>query len=327
MPWLHEIVPEKQRSSYFSAESAVANLLNVLIAVAQGLILRGNPGLWRFIIVYGIGIAAGFVSLPLMRRVPGGAPDSASNSNSVFAFRSHFAAFQDKPYMTFIIFAAFCFSSVTWLGSAAVLYMRDALQVTPASILFLTALGSLAVMLTIGFWGRYADHAGSPHALALSLSGMASMSLGFILVLQGMHFMMFALATVIVISAIAGSAFWATINRAMLGYLNPAERVGYSNLWTVFAALGAAITPIIAGYIIDVFGMWGYRSCFLMGAGSCFACAIASLYLVKKEKEFEFPWRQFPFYELPFRFVFSVARISVGLHKSNRPGRPDQTKS
>ena len=31
MPWLHEIVPEKQRSSYFSAESAISNLLNVLI--------------------------------------------------------------------------------------------------------------------------------------------------------------------------------------------------------------------------------------------------------------------------------------------------------
>lgn len=322
MPWLHEIVPEKQRSSYFSTESAVSSLLNVVVVIAQGLILHGNPGVWRFLIVYGIGIASGFISLPLMKRVPGGAPLPATARAPGGASWSLIRAWKDRPYMAFILFAGFCFASLAWYSSTIVLYMRDALMVSPGFILYLTALGSLVVMLTIGFWGRFADHAGSPHAMALSLSGAACMSLGCIMILPGMRGMIPALAAVVVISAIFGSAFWATVNRVMLGYLKPADRIGYANLWTVFTALAAAITPIIAGHVIEMLGMWGYRACFLLGAGSSFACAIGSLYLVRKEKEFEFPWKQCPFYELPFRFVFSLARISVGLHKSNRPALP-----
>ncbi|MEI6971805.1 MAG: MFS transporter [bacterium] len=320
MPWLHEIVPEKQRSSYFSAEAAISNLLAVGLTAAQGLILHGNPGIWRFLAVYGIGVVAGFVSLLLLRRVPGGKPSPATPGDSESAFKPHLSALRDRPYVTFIVFAGFCFASMSWFNSAVVLYMRDALQVSPGLILYLTAFGSAAIMLTIGFWGRYADHAGGPHALALSLSSAALMSFGCMLVLPGMKGMIYALAAVLITFAVFNSAFWATINRTMLDYLNPAERVGYSNLWTVFCAIGASATPIIAGFIIDHFGMLGYRTCFLIGAVSSFACAIASLYVIKRERDFEFPWKQCPFYELPFRFIFSVAQISVGLHHSNRPG-------
>ena len=322
MPWLHEIVPEKQRGSYFSAESAVSNLLNVVVVLIQGRILQGDPGVWRYLFVYGIGIASGFASLLMMSRVPGGHAQPVAARAPGGAYGQHLGALKDKPYMAFLLIAALCFSSLAWYGSAVVLYMRDALLVSPGVILYLTAGCSLAVMLTIGFWGRYADHAGSPHAMALSLTGAGLMALGCCLVLPHMKGMLVALAVVFVVSGIFGSAFWATINRAMLGYLNPAERIGYANLWTVFTSL-SAITPIIAGHVIEKFGMWGYRACFLLGAFSSFVCAVGSLYLVRKEKEFEFPWKQCPFYELPFRFVFSVAQISVGLHKSNRAGHQE----
>lgn len=322
MPWLHELVPEKQRGTYFSAESAVSNLLSIAVTMAQGVALRGSPGVGRFLFVYAIGIAAGFVSLLWMRRVPGGEPQAAAAHAEGGAYRSHVSALKDRAYVAFVVFASLCFSSLSWSGFTVVLYMRDALRISPEHILYYMAAGSFAVMLTIRFWGRYADHAGGPHGMAVSLFAASCMSLAYLFVLPEMSCKHAALAAVVIPGSIFGSAFWATTNRAMLGYVDPARRVGYSNLWSVLTALAGAFPPILAGLIIQRLGLWGYRACFLIGAGSGLLCAVGALFIVRKEKPFEFPWKQCPLYELPFRFVYSVAQISVGLHESNRGEEP-----
>lgn len=319
MPWLHEIVPEKQRGSYFSAEAAVSNLLNIIVTFAQGLVLGGNPGVGRFLVVYGIGIASGFASLLWMHRIPGGGSQINTLRAGGGAYRSHRAALSDRAFMVFVAFAALCQSGLAWWGFASILYMRDALRISPEHILYYTAAGSGAVMLSIRYWGRYADHAGSPHGMAMSLFAAACMSIAYLFLRPGMAHLHVALAAVVIPGAVFFAAFWITSNRAMLGYIEPEDRIGYANLWTVVTGMSVAMPPILAGQIIHRLGLWGYRVCFLIGAGICLSCAIGALYVVRKEREFEFPWRQCPLYELPFRFVYSVARISVGLHESNRP--------
>jgi len=319
MPWLHELVPARQRSTYFSAEAAVSNVLNIIVTLAQGVALHGDPGLGRFLFVYGIGVASGFISLLRMHRVPGGEPQAAASPAAGGAYRTHGAALRDRPYVAFIAFAAFCMSGLTWYTFTIVLYMRDALLISSEHILYFTAAGSVAVALSIQYWGRYADHAGSPHGMALSLFAAAGMSSAILFVQPNMAHLYAILALVIIPGSVFGSAFLATVNRAMLGYVDPAARVGYSNLWTVLTALAVAFPPIVAGQLIRHLGLWGYRTCFLIGAGAGLLGAVGSLYVVRQERAFEFPWKQFPFYELPIRFIFSVARISVGLHESNRP--------
>ena len=66
LPWLHELVPDDQRGTYFSMETAVTQLTIVAMALIQAILLTGPANDWRFLTVYGIGIAAGLMLLEML---------------------------------------------------------------------------------------------------------------------------------------------------------------------------------------------------------------------------------------------------------------------
>ncbi|MCK5862964.1 MAG: PEP-CTERM sorting domain-containing protein, partial [Candidatus Hydrogenedentes bacterium] len=73
LPWLHEIVPVKKRSVYFSTEAAITQLINVAVLFTQARLLAvPEPGTNRFLLIFGLGITMGLLSLLWMRRIPGG---------------------------------------------------------------------------------------------------------------------------------------------------------------------------------------------------------------------------------------------------------------
>lgn len=270
-PWLHEVVPEKQRGAYFSSETTVTQLLNVLAMLAQAIVLNGDPEVWRFLTVYGIGIASGLISLIWMGRVPGGRPvaESTSFNDTIASYRGVLA---DKPFCWYVIVASCCFSSTSWLGSASVLYMRDVLGVSARHITLLTALGSVGVMLTIHYWRRYAENTGSGAALLATLSCHGVTALGFVALLPGAAFTPYLLTVLCTLASIFGAAYWMAVHRAMLGYVKASDRVGYSNVWTVVTSLAFGVTPIAAGYIIDHWHLAGFRTCFVISAVSGVLC-------------------------------------------------------
>ena len=288
-PWLHEVVPEKQRGAYFSAETALTQLLNVLIMLGQAYVLQKDPAIWQFLVIYGAGIAAGLISLLWMARVPGGraTPESHSVQDTVASYRSVLA---DRAFMGFTIMASLCFSCTSWFGFTYLLYMRDVLHISPSYITLLMGLGSIGVMSTIHAWRHYAESTGSGPALLWTLGGHSLMALTFIALLPGASYTPYLLVVVVVLASIFGSAYWMAVHRAMLGYVKTSDRIGYSNMWTVLTSLAFGITPILAGHIIDLFHnsestpLRGYRICLMIAAMGGLICAVVMSRVVRPDR-------------------------------------------
>ncbi len=319
-PWLHEVVLEEERSIYFSGESALTQLINILVMLAQGLLLMGDPGVGRFLLVYALGISAGFISLIGMSRIPGG-----KGKAGVSSFREgllpHRAALSDRRFMVFVITASLCFSALSWFGAAYVLYLRDALHLQPQNVMILSAAGSFGILLTIRFWGRFADHSGSGRAMSKALIGHAMGALVFLGLYPGAPWTIYALAPMIIVMSIFGAAFWIGAHRAMLNYVEEAHRVGYTNLWTIGTALTLGTTPILAGLLIDHFGMWGFRVCFVIAGVMGLGCAMACLKVVQDGRPIDFSMKWLLDPALPVRTLVRIAWITVGLHESNQEDR------
>ncbi len=185
LPWLHELLPESQRGMYFSMEAAITQITSVVVALMQAVLLSGPASDTRFLAVYGIGIAFGLISLVWMTQIPGGESTRATAVPEVshVAYR---AAFRDRAFIAFVTTAALGYSSLTWLlGSALVLFMRDALVMSPGTIMSITAAGSLGIFLTIASWGRFADYAGSSRAMLWSMLGHAACAVACIALVPG----------------------------------------------------------------------------------------------------------------------------------------------
>lgn len=283
LPWLHELVPVDQRGAYFSMEAAITQLTSVAVALIQALLLTGPASDVRFLMVYAIGIGAGLISLVWMALIPGGGSTraTAAPEMSLVAYR---AAFRDRAYMAFVVTAAFGFSGLTWLqGSALVLYMRDAMTLSPAVIMSITAAGSMGIFLTVAMWGRFADYAGSATAMLWSMLGHAACSLACMALVPDAAWANPMLWLVFVLASVFNAAFVVAANRAMLGYICAQRRVVYANIWSIGTSLALGVTPIAAGLLIDRFGQIGFYLCFGFGALFSVGCGFASRIYVREE--------------------------------------------
>jgi len=318
-PWLHEVVPESQRAIYFSADASVTQVLNVVVLLVQAFVLHGDPGMYRFLAIYALGIGAGLLSLIWMARVPGGGPithtDEEAQNHSPYR-----TALADRRFLAFVVTASFCFSCISWFGSSVVMYMRDALGLFPDEIMSLTVVGSMGILMTIRFWARFAEHSGSGRAMSKTLVGHSLAALACIVVLPEHRGTVYGLLFVILCSSIFGSAFWMVTHRAMLAYFKPMARAGYTAIWTAGTALSLTITPIAAGHLIDWFGLSGFHVCFLLSGLGGLACAIVCLWVVREKEGSEPSLAGMLSPAAPFKALGRIVWITLGMDESNRPG-------
>lgn len=317
-PWLHEVVPERQRAAYFSAEASVTQLLNVFVMLMQAFLLRGDPGVGRFLMVYAIGIGAGLASLVWMSRVPGGAgvPEHLRENRSVTIGD----AVRDRTFLSFVVLASICFSCTSWYGSAIVLFMRDALGLMPDEIMIFTTVSSVCILLTIRYWARFAEHSGSGRAMFKTLIAHSLTAMACVLLQPSHGATIYAVFALTIAASIFGSAFWMVTHRAMLNLVKASARVPYTTLWTVCTALALGLTPISAGFLIDHIDLWGYRACFMISGIAGVASALACLWLVREKETLEPTLADLLNPLLPVRTLARIVWVTLGLHESNRPG-------
>lgn len=326
LPWLYEVTPENQRGVYFGAEQATVHLINLLVVLAQGLILHADPTLKRFLIVYGIGVGAGLLSLILMVRIPGGGPmhDKLSLRAS---FASYRIALRDRHYVRFMATAIGCTSSVIWLSASLVMFMRDALVLPARTIMLVVAGGSFGIMLTVRFWGRFADYSGSGLAMFKALTGHSLAALACLSLAPGSGWTLYVLFPIAFFAHIFLAAYATSTNRAMLNYVRAEGRVGYTSLWTIAMALAMGLTPILAGFVIDRFGLWGFRACFLISGGGGLCGAVLCRYVVRDSEPLTVSMDVLLNPVLPLRTLARIMWITIGMHESNKPGALESDNS
>ncbi len=316
-PWLHEVVPEKEQGRFFSTEMALAQLCIVLVTLAQAFILQGDPGISRFLFIYGFGIAAGLLSAVWLARVPGGHatydPSTQTSSLATYA-----AAFRDRPYIYFVATTALCFSCFAWVNSSIVLYMRDALGFADTPIMVIMAAGNLSVLLTIHFWGRFADHSGMGQASLLAMIGHSIAALVYLLLPPDAPWSVWLLPPTLIATSLLSAAYWTLSHRHMISIVDKENKVGYTNIWILGTAISMGVTPILAGYIIEHFGLTGFRVAFAMAGVLGIIAGLANYWVVHDRKPLRHALDELINPTLPIRTLARIAWITAGLHDSNR---------
>ncbi len=320
LPWLHEIVAEDKRSTYFSTETALTQIINVAIMLAQAVLLSGgDPSIAHFMAIYAIGIFMGFASLVSMGRIPGGesVPRGVSFREEMTAYM---VAVRDRNFLAFMLAASFGVSSMVWLGASNVMYMRDVLRLPDSATMAFNAVASLGVLFTVGSWGRFTEHSGSGRAMFKALVGHAFACLLLLIMPVDAGWRGVGAATALTLTSVFCAAFNVAANRAMLNQVPSAHRVGYTAAWTAATSLALGVTPILAGAIIGAFGLWGFRICFILCVTTGLAGALVSLRVVRDHATIPPAITAMLNPAMPLRTMARIFWITLGLHESNRPG-------
>ena len=310
-PWLCELIPASQRGTYFSRETVAVHGANVAVLLGQGVLLGSSPTVARFLLIHGIGIAAGLLSVVAITRIPGGKrlPASAVPARG---FASYRLAFGDHRFVVFVLVASVSFSAVAWLHAALILFMRDAVRLSPATIVVILSIGSVGTMATITSWGRFADRCGSGRAMFKTLIAHGVVALSFLALLPGAAWTVPALFPAVTLAVVFSAAFFMAANRALLGFVPAANRVAYSNVWIVGTSLAFGLTPIAVGLAIDAIDMAGYRICFAVAGVTALAGAFGSRLAVRDGEPLRADLGRLLNLVLPLRVLARILWITLG---------------
>ncbi len=281
MPWLHEIIPSQQRPLYFGAEAAVTHLSAMSIILVQGLLLMGEPTVWQFAGVYALGIGAGFASLIMMARIPGG--QGAPGISMRHSFKAYAAVFEDKPYLRFLGIIMLGTSAFSLYGATHLLYLRDGLGFAETAIMMITAGGSLSILLTVRLWGKLVQRRGNSWVMVFALACHLAVCLGSMLLPASYAITSYLILPLIMGAYIFTPAYGVPAHSATLDFFQEHARIGYANAWTAAMATSMGLTPICAGLMIDALGPWGYPLCF--GLAALMAAIAAAIVRVSAERE------------------------------------------
>lgn len=320
LPWLHEIVPVPLRATYFSTETSITQLINVAVLFLQARLLAVNdPGIARFMLIFGTGILMGFISLFWMQRIPGG--EGVEEIDAHIGLRAYARAASDRKFLHFLLISTLAFSGMVWFGAAYVMYLRDILGVRDSMTMSITALGSLGILFTITSWARFTEASGSGLAMAKTLCGHSCAPVLMLLAGFTVSGPLYITGFAVFLACIFSAAFSVAVNRAMLNQVPDSDRVGYTALWTVSTALALGITPVCAGLLIEHFELWGFRICFLFSIGTTLLSALLCLFFISDTSLWGKSWTDLLNPVLPLRTAGRILWITMGLHQSNRPAQ------
>ncbi len=316
-PWLHDVVPTKEQSRFFSTEMALAQFCIVVVTLVQALMLRGDPGLGRFLSINAFGIAAGLLSAFWLARVPGGQA-TYNPEMPMSSMASYVTAWRDRSYRYFVATTALCFSCFAWINASIVLYMRDALGFSDTPIMFIMAGGNLSVLLTVHSWGRFADHSGTGHAALLAMIGHSVGAMAYLFLPPGAPWSAWLLPPTLVATTLLGAAYWTLSHRYMISIVDKEHKVGYTNIWVLGTAISMGVTPIVAGYIIEHFGLNGFRINFAVSGVVGILAGLGNYWVVHHRKPLRHALDELVNPILPVRTLARIAWVTVGLHSSNK---------
>ncbi|MFA6498446.1 MAG: hypothetical protein WC256_13890 [Desulfurivibrionaceae bacterium] len=306
-PWLHEIVPRPLLGSYLSIEAAMSQVIIIALALGMALILGLGQGLGRFFLIYAAGIGAGFWSVQLIRKIPGGERVVATDFGLSGRSPSLRQALADQEYRRFFVLAMLGTASVMWLNAASVMYLRDMLFYAEAKIMLLLAAGGIGVACTVHFWGRAADRFGSVPAMIQLLAAHALLAFCWWGLLPGGRLTGLLAVPVIVFTTIFNGAFTMVSASGMLCRVRDEGRVAYTSLWILGVSTANGLPPILAGLLIDYWGMAGFRLCFLIAG--CIGLAAAGFMFGLSTEEGKPPLHELRQLIQPSQPLRSLARV------------------
>ena len=264
-PWIKEAIPDEIRGGVQGTANLFGGLGAVVALVLAGLLVEHQRewGLGRFggyqlaYLFFGfIGITGVLAS----QRMPGGYAVAPSRDRPRYGHRLR-ASLRDRRFLAFILGEGVLQGSIALIGTFLTLYGSAILAIPSGWLVSLNIGAWLGGALTSRFWGRAADHYGSRRVLIWTLSAMALMPLGWILLPNLPESA--RIAGLGAANLCFGGVYFGSRNaalRLMYNGIVPEEKKG-EYLAIRYAAIGivAGVIPAIAGFSIGLFEGFSFR--------------------------------------------------------------------
>jgi HEAT repeat protein/predicted MFS family arabinose efflux permease len=248
-PWVQEYIPDSVRGKYYATSNLFTTLAAFASVTTAGFVISRMDGLTGFMLLIGVGVLAGFVSVFSYSRVPGGAPDQAARAD----LKKLLAVLRDRNFLGYMLGINLIVIGFVPLLSFLPLFMREQVGLSDSSVVLLQT-GNLVGGLMAGYlWGWTSDRYGSKPVMMSGLTIRLLLPLLWFLMPRHTDWSLAAALSIAVLQGI-GDVGWA-IGSARLLFVSvvPADKnMEYMALYYAWIGLISGLSQLLGGFVLDL---------------------------------------------------------------------------
>ena len=253
LPWQREYIPNDMRGKYSAYSSILVSLAGLVAVTVAGIIIGRPLGLFRYSILFGLGIFFGLVSIYLAAFLPGGAPVAGARS-FLGRQKEMLSPLRDRRFLRYLSGLGLITLSTGPVFSFLPLYMREEVGLNPGSIIFLQAGALTGNLLSSYLWGWMADRYGSKPVALSGLLLLATLPVWWYLMPRGSPLSLPVALGIALLQGIAGSGWGIGSGRLLYVSLVPAEKsTAYLSQYNAWLGLLGGLSSIWGGRALDAF--------------------------------------------------------------------------
>ncbi len=251
-PWNQEFVPANLRGRYSATANLFGNITGIIAVSVASIIIDQWTGLGRFTILFTIGVAAGFISVTLASRIPGGASTKGTEAESG-SQRDMLKTFKDRNFWLFILCLGLVIVGTVPMFSFLPLFMKQEVGLSEGNTVLLTTgiqIGALSATILVG-WA--ADRYGSKPIMLSGLAVIIMLPIAWILMPKFSN-ASFSIALIIAVFHGMATLAW-TIGFGRLLFVNvvpPKEKTSYMAVYYASIGVIGGASQLLGGFIIDL---------------------------------------------------------------------------
>lgn len=253
LPWQQEYLPPHMRGRYSGYSSIIVSIAGLVAVAVAGLLLDRLDTVWRYPILFGIGVLFGLSSLYFASHFPGGAP-AESNVSLLRIDKKVFTPLRDSRFVRYLMVLGLITLSIGPVFSFLPIFMRERVGLNDGSIVFLSTGSLVGGLLSSYFWGWLADRYGSK---PVSITGLLLQGFLPLLWLGMPRGSALSLPFALGISFIQGivSSGWSIGSGRLLfvSIVSAENRTEYLSQYNAWTGLLSGFGSILGGFLLQSF--------------------------------------------------------------------------
>ncbi len=250
--WLSDLIPESIRGRYFSSRIRALGASDIIIGILAGLFIdycktAGPAGeILGLQIIFAAGVAFSLASILTLRAVP--EPKLVKSRENLSFLQTLRLPFQNTDFRKLLVYSMSWNFSLGFAGPFFLVYMFKYLEVPYLWIAVLAAVGEIASLYAVGFWGRLADKFGNKPILTFCATVKAIFPVLWVFVSPGSYILLFLVHLV----RCCNSGQQLTTFNLVLKLSPDENKAMYISSHKLIENLSGSLSPIIGGALAVV---------------------------------------------------------------------------
>jgi len=255
--WMKDLVPGDKLGAFFSKRSRYAQILNVVLSILLAVsidYLRRNAPQYQLYVYAAMFMTAGIAGLGavgLLARVP--EPRSYLPNENIM--KMFVKPLRDKNFQRLLVFNSLWLFSVNIATPFFTVFMLKTLGLTMTYIIPLTILSQLASILTIGYWGKFADRYSNKTIISICAPLYLACVIAwcFVGIYTNLISNLALLAVIHIVSGSSNAGIGLALTNIGLKLAPSREAIVYLSVKNIITAVFSSLAPLLGGYMADYY--------------------------------------------------------------------------